>query len=199
MAVSVSTSRGKHYILDSMGITQWQVRPATQITLTPCTNTVRLVSNKPLFCARCLVLLPTNPHKNSSEENKVLTGMLQVLELSAEELGIAWLEEPLEATSTLSTSENPILSSLLPQIIQWAPYSLLIMGESFLKTLDDNNTVFDEYRLQLQHFCGLDIPLQATYYPSELLTKPENKKKAYRDLLAHKAWLNNIKAEVRTT
>ncbi len=39
-------------ILDAMGIQQWVLRKKTNVFL---------VSDNPLFCAACLVLLPKNP------------------------------------------------------------------------------------------------------------------------------------------
>jgi hypothetical protein len=157
-----------------MGITQWLPRK----------NTI-LMSEQPLFCATCLVLLPQKLLPSDMEQHKILTGMLKVLELNSKELAIAWIEESL-------TFSSASYNSLIEALSQWAPYTVLGMGKELVNKLFFT-TELDETREKLQKLTGLDSIVQTTYHPAELQALPENKKKAYRDLLTLKDYLSVVK------
>ena len=152
-------------ILDAIGIQQWL--PKHQ-------STSLLVSDNPLFCAACLVLLPENPAKNS-EVKKILTGMLNVLCLNAEELCIAWVDGP------LMPEKKHIIGQ---EVAKWSPYSVLILGESFAAALLDTDSSLK----------GSNAFVQVTYHPEVLLQSKELKNKAYRDLLCLRDQISRARA-----
>jgi len=163
-------------ILDAMGIQQWLLKKNA------CSL---LVSDNPLFCAACLVLLPGNPSLNL-EHNKILTGMLNVLSLKAEELCIAWVEGVLMRDKTQTIGQK---------IAKWSPYSVLIMGENFAQQLLETDRSLDELRLDFQSITGSNTLVQATYHPEALLHSKELKSKAYRDLLRLRDQISSVRFE----
>lgn len=151
-------------ILDVMGIQQWLPRNKPGAFL---------ASDNPIFCAACLVLLPENPILNP-EHQKILTGMLNVLALNAEESCIAWVK---------GVSMPDQIKAVGQEIARWSPYSVLIMGENFSQQLLATDRSFDELRLEFQSIAGSKALAQVTYHPETLLQFKELKTKAYRDLL----------------
>lgn len=149
-------------ILDAIGVQQWLPRKH----FGPWSGSL-LVSDSPLFCAACLVLLPENPAKNI-EQQKILMGMLNVLNLNADELCIAWLQGPL-----MRDQEHMIGH----EVAKWSPYSVLIMGEN------------------LASIKGLNAHVQVTYHPETLLQSKELKSKAYRDLLNLRDQISRVRSE----
>lgn len=163
-------------ILDAMGIQQWLLKKKPGSLF---------VSDNPLFCAACLVLLPTNPSLNL-EQKKILMGMLNVLTLNAEELCIAWVEGILMRDQTQMIGQ---------EIAQWSPYSVLIMGENFAQQLLETDRSLDELRLDFQSITGSNALIQATYHPEALLHSKELKSKAYRDLLRLRDQISSVRSE----
>ena len=163
-------------ILDAMGIQQWlrRKRPGSL-----------LVSDNPLFCAACLVLLPANPSLNL-EQKKILTGMLNVLTLNAEELCIAWVEGILMRNQTHTVGQ---------EIAKWSPYSVLVIGENFAQQLLETERPLDELRLDFQSIPGSHALTQVTYHPEALLQSKELKSKAYRDLLRLRDQISSVRSE----
>lgn len=152
----------KYYLLDTLGILQWL----------PRTSDAVLGSDDPVFCATCLVLMPQAPPEKKSEQHKILTGMLKVLQQPADQIGIAWVNDA-----------KIIYPGVLSKAIAvWAPYSLLILGQQFSEKIVQKDP----------HFLDLDIPVQITYHPEELQTNPHHKKQAYADLLQLKEKLKKV-------
>jgi DNA polymerase III psi subunit len=163
-------------ILDAMGIQQWLLKKKPGSLL---------VSDNPLFCAACLVLLPTHPSLNL-EQKKILRGMLNVLTLNAEELCIAWVEGVLMCDQAQRVGQ---------EIAKWSPYSVLIMGESFAQQLLETDRSLDELRLDFQSITGSHVLTQVTYHPEALLQSKELKTKAYRDLLRLRDQISSVRSE----
>ncbi|HXH55084.1 MAG TPA: hypothetical protein VNK03_05010 [Gammaproteobacteria bacterium] len=166
----------REQILDAMGIQQWLLKKKSGSLL---------VSDNPLFCAACLVLLPENPSLNL-EQKKILTGMLNVLTLNAEELCIASVK------GDLMHDQNQIIGQ---EIAKWSPYSVLIMGENFAQQLLETDRSLDELRLNFQSITGLNVLVQVTYHPEALLQFKELKTKAYRDLLCLRDQISSVRLE----
>jgi uracil-DNA glycosylase family 4 len=163
-------------ILDAMGIQQWLLKKKPGSLF---------VSDNPLFCAACLVLLPKNPSLNL-EQKKILTGMLNVLTLNAEELCIAWVEGVLMRDQIQRVGQ---------EIAKWSPYSVLIMGENFAQQLLETDRSLDELRLNFQSMAGTNALVQVTYHPEALLQSKALKTKAYRDLLCLKDQISSVRSE----
>lgn len=152
-------------ILDVIGVQQWLPKHHASSLL---------VSDNPLFCAACLVLLPENPTKNS-EVKKILTGMLSVLCLKADELCIAWVN------GSLMPEKKHMIGQ---EVAKWSPYSVLILGESFAAELLDTDSSLK----------GSNAWVQVTYHPEVLLASKELKNKAYRDLLCLRDQISRARA-----
>lgn len=155
----------KYQVLSAMGITYWQ--PRSQL----------LVSDKPLFCAACLVLLPEKLLRPAAKQQDILDGMLQVLTLSEAEICVAWFNTSLKF-------EERDWAAIVAEIIKWAPHSLLIMGDAFAKKLLQVRQLIEK----------VPIKIQVTYSPAELEKTKELKRKAYEDLLQLKKYLNTVSA-----
>lgn len=164
-------------ILDLIGIQQWMPRKQ---------SIASFVSDTPIFCAACLVLLPENPALNP-EHKKILTGMLNVLTLNAEELCIAWINGVL--------MDNHI-QTIGQEISKWSPYSVLLMGESFAQQLLETDSSLDELRSDFRSITGANALVQVTYHPEVLLQSKELKTKAYRDLLKLKVHIASVRSTV---
>lgn len=148
----------KYQLLNHIGIPYWLDRASV------------FRSNAPLFGAKCLVLLPETINKQTPEEDKILTGMLNVLGLKTKEICIAWIE----------TQDSTILKT---ELLKWAPESILIMGEALaIRMAEAINCLKNS------------IIIQVTHHQKHLLQSPEDKKKAYRDLLSLKQMLEHRKS-----
>lgn len=157
-------------ILNAIGVQQWLPRKQFGSW-----HGSLLVSDAPLFCAACLVLLSENPAKNI-EQQKMLTGMLNVLNLNADELCIAWLQGPLMRDQGYMIGH---------EIAKWSPYSVLIMGENLAQQLLDTD----------RSIKGSNALVQVTYHPETLLQSKELKSKAYRDLLNLRDQISRVRSE----
>jgi hypothetical protein len=162
-------------ILAAMGIQQWLPKKQSGSLL---------VSDNPLFCAACLVLLPENPTLNL-EHKKILTGMLNVLALNAEELCIASVKDVLM---------HDYIQTIGQEIAKWSPYSILVMGGGFAQQLLATERSLDELRLDFQSITGSNALLQVTYHPEVLLQSKELKSKAYRDLLKLRDQISSVRS-----
>ncbi len=153
MDTSLLTSdiRSRYRTLAALGIPYWGERSEL---------TFPLSSVKPIFCAACLVLLPEKSAKIETEEGKILMGMLKVLELSKDELCMAWVQPG-------TTTER-----LMDTLLKWAPFTLLMLGEAFANVLIEN-----------PNFKKCARFVQFTYHPTELLANKALKRKSYTDLL----------------
>jgi hypothetical protein len=166
----------RYRILDAMGIQQWLPRNSGRCVL---------VSDKPIFSAACLVLLPQNPSLHL-EQKKILIGMLNVLALDAEELCITWVHDSVRRDQIYKIGQ---------EIAKWAPYSVLMMGESLVQQVLETEDALDELRLIFQRIPGLKSMIQVTYHPEVLLEFKELKSKAYRDLLNLRDHISKVRCE----
>lgn len=164
------TLQQHYHLLNTLGISVWFQKKTNEAILTDST----------LLCSHCMVLLPASPKKLSVSEQKVLTGMLGVFEYFSKTQNIAWVNE------ALPIEEYPLIGKALAR---FAPYRILIMGEAFSKQILRTEIAFDELRLTEPHLPELSASIQVTYHPSDLANNPQNKAKAYRDLLALKTRL----------
>jgi len=158
----------KYQLLKAIGLTYWLPKSGANV----------LVSDQPIFCAACLVILPTALKNLETDIRHMLNGMLTVLALPLKLLCIAWLKE------NTPISDSSVL--IRQAIIQWAPRQVLVMGEELAKIILDRDIPFDTVRENKQIIPGSAIPLQFTYHPIVLKEFPDNKKKAYQDLLSLK-------------
>jgi hypothetical protein len=166
----------KYQLLKAVGLTYWLPKRGTSV----------LVSDQPIFCAACLVILPTALKYLESDIRHMLNGMLKVLSVSSTMLSIAWIRENINISDS---------STLIQQaIIQWAPRQVLVMGEELAKTILNLDIPFDTVRENNHVMPGSDIPLQVTYHPNALKAFPDNKKKAYQDLLSLKQQIEGEQA-----
>ena len=155
----------KYQLLNEMGIPYWLDRTGV------------FGSDMPIFGAKCLVLLPEKINPEALEENKILNGMVNVLGFSRNEVSIAWIQ------GKNSRGKSESVAILKRELLKWAPESLLIMGEAFSKTILESIGYLDS-----------TIVVQVTHHPKHLQNSPEDKKKAYRDLLTLKQVLTHRKA-----
>ncbi len=161
----------KYQLLDNLGIPYWLARNSRSI----------LQSNSPLFCARCLVLLPSQLGREQCDYAKVLSGMVKVLDLKTEEICVAWLG---------NWEQDNLYAALMQELTKWAPRSLLVMGEALAALVMNSSVSLDELRVSLHRVTVQNIPMQCTYHPEELSQNPVHKKKAYQDLLYLKDWIS---------
>ena len=151
------TAYKQYQVLDALGISLWENRLVSP-----------WVSPRPLFYARCLVLL-----SHPTQEQKIFEGMLSVLNLQTNEIAIAWPNESHHYQNHQKQTE-----AMLETITVWAPQSILVMGESLGQQL-----------LPVIHV-HLQVVAELTYHPDALKAMPENKPKAYQALLKLKQYLS---------
>jgi len=156
----------KYRLLNTMGIPIWIEKKSSA-----------LISYQPMLGAAVLVLLPEKILETAKEHQKILAGMLKVLELNEEELCVAWLN-PLKETEEVA---------LMQTINQWAPYRVLVLGESLAQFLLKSTKSLDELRLNSHIMAGYIPLIEVTYHPVELEKSIEYKRKAYQDLLRLKS------------
>ncbi len=160
--VSATLQAYRHFYqtLAQSGLTYyWPRFPTTQ----PC-----LVAEKPVFCATVLVLLEKPLSHFDHPQQKILHGMLQVLDRPADTVGVAWFEKEI----LLHTPPE----ALIKPVIEWAPSSLLLLGTLFKESLAT-------FRLQL------NLPIVQSEAPDTLAHTPSLKRAAYQDLLNLKSQL----------
>jgi hypothetical protein len=149
-------------LLDNLGIQQWWPRKLrhpwykTQQVVVTVTPAILLV--------KCLVLLPLK--KNEKTEltpavEKILTGMLSVLDLAENELSIA----KIYARTEQLTEQN--WQQVFTEIAVWQP--------RFILQLDKTAPV-----------CSYPTIVGQTYHPEHLWQNQQDKAAAYKDLLAFK-------------
>lgn len=156
----------KYRLLEAMGISIWIEK-----------RTSALMSDSPILGAALLVLLPERLRAVEQEQQKILTGMLKVLELGEAELCVAWL----------SPFKEKDREEIGKAINQWAPYRVLVLGESLAQFLLSTSIGLDEIKLSSQPIVGVISPLDFTYHPAELENSLVCKRKAYQDLLRLKS------------
>jgi len=139
----------KYQVLEAMGLKSWLPK-----------NQTILVSKQPIFCAACLVLLPSLLMLNDVETHKIFSGMLKVLEINLKKIAIAGIKD------TLNFAEHQKI--LQQEILKWAPKTVLVMGEALAQAVGPLDAA---------------VFLQATYDPLFLKDYPQYKKQAYQDLL----------------
>jgi len=150
----------KYQILEAMGLKIWLPKDQTV-----------LVSKQPIFCAACLVVLPSLLILHDPEIHKIFSGMLNVLEINLKKIAIVGIRE------NLNFSEHKKI--IQQEILKWAPKTVLVMGEALAQAIEALDAA---------------IFLQATYDPLFLKDFPQHKKKAYQDLLQLKEHLIEEKA-----
>ena len=164
-----------HYpLLKEMGFNYWIPRQGALFT-----------SLKPIFSAGCLILLSAPLQSQDHAQHKILAGMLKVLELRLDEYCVASMNAPL-----LPESFHKFFNTLK----QWAPHSLLIMGEPLAQSLTNSMSPLDSLREETKSLKGFEGPVFLTYHPEELYQNPENKKKAFEDLLNLKAKISLMRS-----
>lgn len=166
----------RYQLLNAMGVSQW-------LSKAPHSSSF-LLSETPLFCAPCLVILPEKIPQAEVEQNKIFIGMLKVLMLSPEELAIVWVR------NGLLMNQYPYVGL---EIAKWAPCHILIMGEKLSQNILGTEQTFDQLRIDFQRIVGVEGLVQVTYHPAELQKAPEHKGKAYRDLLRLKEKLLTVR------
>lgn len=152
----------KFQMLKAIGIPYWRERD---------TERTALISENPIFCAPCLVILSKPIPRQEETTYKILIGMLKVLELPEDQLCLATL------SSNLSLPTQ--YPELLVEIQKWAPSTILFLGEVF-------GTEGTGDRPDL---CFIDSAF-FTYHPTELQKNPELKRKAFNTLLLLKNFLS---------
>jgi hypothetical protein len=162
----------KYRLLDTMGIPIWMLKRSSA-----------LMSNRPIWGASLLVLLPEKLPQKEEGQNKILMGMLEVLALRSEELCVAWVDP-------VKGSDRIILQGT---INQWAPRLVLVMGETLAQFLLKINKSLDTLRMNSHSVLGLDALLEVTYHPAALEKFIEHKRKAYQDLLRLKSKIAELK------
>ena len=190
MGNSSLTVESKLQCLDNLQIPLWRKR-------------AQVLSNNPQYSAACLVLLPSfipgiekplpivNP---TASPAKILTGMLKVLELSAEEYCIAWVNTP--NTTSNEARIEVARENIIDALASFSAFTVLIMGDVLSKHVIGSSYIsLDEERKSFRTIDGLVASVQVTYHPTEILKAPENRSKAYQDLLRLK---ENIAAKRAT-
>lgn len=140
--------------LHGLGLSVWEPRALKHPSLA-ADNTL-IIPDTIRINARCLVLLFTpqlTPAIIEVAEQKILTGMLGVLELSPDDLMVVNVY-----------SQNPDLLLITSKLQQWAPYAVLQL------TMD-------------LPVLNVATNLVRTYGPNFLVHNPQHKAAAYKDLL----------------
>ncbi len=140
--------------LSALGITLWQPRPFRHAVYN--SQSTLIVPEQLRINARCAVLLFIPDLINSmitAAEQKILTGMLSVLELNRQDLMLVRIY-----------SKQPDLALVATTLQQWLPATILQMDSSVTEI-------------------NILAPVVRTYSPEYLLLNPQHKPQAYKDLL----------------
>lgn len=165
-----------------MNLRQYQILEAMKIPIW-VPKTKELSTEKVIIGASCLVILPKNPRNMPEAEKKIFQGMLSVLNLSKNQLAIAW-------TGSEDAGSTP--SAIGQTLKAWLPYTILIMGEGLANQLTGTKANMDTLRKEYHALPFVRTWVQITYHPQELLEHPNNKAKAYQDLLEMKQKLSRV-------
>ncbi len=153
----------QYQVLQAMGFSPWLSKAETP-----------LLSIQPVFNASCLVILPEKLQSSDQEANKILNGMLKVLEIDLEKIAVSWVKE-------VDFSKDQ--QNLQQEIVKWSPKTVLMMGEEAAQAVLSNYAAIDTLREEPHWIPDSKIFLQVTFDPIFLKEFPEHKKKAYQDLL----------------
>ena len=150
-------------LLDYLGITQWYPNKFSHPWY--ANNKLLIEITQAIFQVKCLVLLPVKDVSNKIDlaVQKVLTGMLGVLKLTATELAIAKIAMGDRILTVYDWQQ------IFAEVAVWQP--------KFILQLDKT--------VSFASACSKAIVLQ-TYHPEHLLHNPADKAIAYRDLLTLK-------------
>lgn len=127
----------------------------------------------------------------SGENNELLTKMLAAIDMTISDIYItSLLKCHVSKKHTITPAEvQQCKPYLLQQISVVQPRLIILLGELTAQCFFNRDITIDEFRhaanLQAQsdgEYQIDSIPVFASYSPAELLTKPENKRKAWSDL-----------------
>lgn len=129
----------------------------------------------------------------STEANELLSKMLAAINLSIDVVYItSLLKCGVPAQHTVSPFEIQQCNAYLKQQIQLIrPKLLVVLGETTIRCMLQQDSVLDDFRQQINANTPADaatvnqfesVPLFVSYSPQELLQQPENKRKAWLDL-----------------
>lgn len=149
--------------LEKIGISYWIDK----------TSFFPLVITHPVIFASCFVVVLSPPLKEGTEAYKILTGMLKVLALPADEYCIGWI------SPNLVKSEYTDMSGIFRVFNMLKPKQVLILGKRLGDSLFASLSMGNKNK-------PFDFGLEITYHPDELIEKPEYKREAYRELLCLK-------------
>ncbi len=183
--------RTRLQLLKYMDVSLWERRNAF------------LFFDKPLPFARLAIVLEKPLNRQVSEEKKVLSGMLSVLNLKKEEYWLGWV---LPETKLLSKAG---VDAFWQAMQTWLPNAILLLGEGLIEQLrlpsletfetvskkagegsNENETKMGSKKLQNDNHYYIG----ATFHPEELIKMPEKKKQAYQSLLNLKKELMSVNA-----
>lgn len=129
----------------------------------------------------------------SGEANELFSKMLGAINISIDDVYItSLLKCPVPEQHTVSVKEIQQCNDYIKQQIQLIqPELLVVLGETAARCLLQQDPPLDELRSLLSTDLGStgainqrfeSVPLMVTYSPQELLSRPENKRKAWQDL-----------------
>ena len=152
----------ENYLLNHLGVALWYPRKLQHPWYKE--NRVIVEVSPAIFHVKCLVLLPMQ--KSSIEfydpkVNKVLTGMLGVLDLTPDELSIA----KIHAVNKQLTVQD--WQQVLLEVDRWQPKFVLQLDKTAPLCCNDGSWV-------------------QTYHPVNLVQNPQDKAATYNDLLTLK-------------
>ena len=119
----------------------------------------------------------------AGDSGVILTNMLQAVGIS-QPRSQAYLINVLKSSMQHKTSEenSQLHHLLLEKIQQVKPKVLLIVGQIAAQNLLNSNEPLIRLRGQKHILPDIKTPIVVTYYPSYLLSKPIDKRKAWEDL-----------------
>jgi hypothetical protein len=129
---------------------------------------------QPLWGARLVVILSEEIEPEEIEANKVLTGMLNVLNLNSSAYWLGWIKKNIDK---IDIGKKDITTKLIDEIKVWSPKNVLLLGQRFEEMEKIKNEI-KEAQLFISH------------HPKELVIHPHYKKAAYQELLRLKERLH---------
>ena len=131
----------------------------------------------------------TSDRKNQpyeGEQGILLTNMLRAVGIENPRENaclVNILKSSINSTAELEEQSNSQLQQLLMQkIAEVKPKVLLVVGQIAAQRLLQSKEPLARLRAKQHHLSEDNIPLVVTYYPSYLLSKPIDKRKAWEDL-----------------
>lgn len=149
--------------LAHLGIPYWIKRPDSE----------GIHLQHPKFQAKLCVLLSHPILSSDVESNKILQGMLKVLNCANNELYLSWI------TKSFLASFN--LEKIMQVLERYRSENIFLLGNPLREAFEQS---------AIQKKCWI------TYHPDELLKAPQLKKEAYQVLLSLKDHLNKTKEVV---